>query len=682
MKKNFQIFIVAMLCLLLGQTLMAQNTFPGTGNVGVGTTTPAASAILEVRSNTQGILIPRMSQIKREAIVDPALGLIVFQTTTPKGIYMYLGSGWQQMGQQGDMGLTGPAGPTGATGPMGPEGPAGADGLNGAVGATGATGPMGPMGPEGPAGADGVDGTNGIDGVNGLDGATGATGPMGPEGPAGPAGADGADGVDGTNGIDGVNGLDGATGATGATGPMGPMGPEGPAGANGADGVDGLDGATGATGPMGPMGPAGPIGLTGATGPIGATGLTGPEGPAGANGLNGADGATGATGPAGPIGLTGATGPIGATGLTGAEGPAGANGLNGADGATGATGPAGPIGLTGLTGPIGPTGLTGATGPAGANGLNGTNGVDGATGPMGPEGPAGPAGADGADGFLTAGSASGNTPFWDGTDWITNSSNLYNAGSNIGIGTTTPNHQLELSTDDAAKPGTNTWTVVSDQRLKENINAYEGGLSEVLKINPVTFHYNVKSGFDTNPEYVGVLAQELQKVAPSMVNNFTKEGEQYLAINNGEMTYMLINAVKDLNTQVSENNIEIENLNSKIELLEEQLEKVNTAIFGEGSNDGAAIINVGATSNSMLGQNVPNPFDNSTLIPFRIPKNCSDASIMITDAVYGKVISVIPISCDETHVSVDAGTLASGVYSYTLIVNGVVIETKEMVLSK
>lgn len=38
----------------------------------------------------------------------------------------------------------------------------------------------------------------------------------------------------------------------------------------------------------------------------------------------------------------------------------------------------------------------------------------------------------------------------------------------VGIGKT-PGYQLELSTDSAGKPSTNTWTVVSDERLKENI---------------------------------------------------------------------------------------------------------------------------------------------------------------------------------------------------------------------
>lgn len=80
----------------------------------------------------------------------------------------------------------------------------------------------------------------------------------------------------------------------------------------------------------------------------------------------------------------------------------------------------------GTVGPTGATGITGATGPAG-------NG--GSVGPTGPTGPAGPAGVPGSQ--LATGT-SGQTLYHDGTDWAA-TSNLYNNGTNIGIGTTTPN---------------------------------------------------------------------------------------------------------------------------------------------------------------------------------------------------------------------------------------------------
>jgi len=224
-------------------------------------------------------------------------------------------------------------------------------------------------------------------------------------------------------------------------------------------------------------------GNPGPQGPIGLTGPSGASGPAGANGkntlvkttnisagvncsnggyileygldinnngtleqteinpsltkyiCNGANGANGATGAQGPIGLTG---PTGATGTNGPQGPIG---LTGPAGATGATGPQGPIGLTG------PTGATGATGPQGPIGLNGPAGATGATGPQGPIGLTGPAGASGpigATGLLLNGSVAGNTPFWNGTSWVVNNSNIFNNGSSVGMGTNSPNNSAKL----------------------------------------------------------------------------------------------------------------------------------------------------------------------------------------------------------------------------------------------
>jgi len=74
----------------------------------------------------------------------------------------------------------------------------------------------------------------------------------------------------------------------------------------------------------------------------------------------------------------------------------------------------------------------------------GTPGPQGPAGPTGATGPAGPIGATGPSGLLTAGAATGNTPYWNGTSWITNSSNLFNNGSAIGIGTTIPSGKFSV----------------------------------------------------------------------------------------------------------------------------------------------------------------------------------------------------------------------------------------------
>ncbi|WP_400192364.1 tail fiber domain-containing protein [Hymenobacter sp. B81] len=65
-----------------------------TGAVGVGTTTPDASAILDVRSTSKGLLAPRMTQAQRNAIPNPATGLLIYQTNNTPGLYQFNGTAW------------------------------------------------------------------------------------------------------------------------------------------------------------------------------------------------------------------------------------------------------------------------------------------------------------------------------------------------------------------------------------------------------------------------------------------------------------------------------------------------------------------------------------------------------------------------------------------------------------
>ncbi len=61
---------------------------------GIGTTTPNASAKLDVSSTNKGFLPPRMTYAQRTAISSPAEGLMVYQTDGTSGLYYYGSSGW------------------------------------------------------------------------------------------------------------------------------------------------------------------------------------------------------------------------------------------------------------------------------------------------------------------------------------------------------------------------------------------------------------------------------------------------------------------------------------------------------------------------------------------------------------------------------------------------------------
>jgi hypothetical protein len=56
------------------------------------------SALLDVKSTTKGVLVPRLTQAERNAIASPANGLLVYQTEAPAGFYFYNGSAWVAIG--------------------------------------------------------------------------------------------------------------------------------------------------------------------------------------------------------------------------------------------------------------------------------------------------------------------------------------------------------------------------------------------------------------------------------------------------------------------------------------------------------------------------------------------------------------------------------------------------------
>jgi Chaperone of endosialidase len=64
-------------------------------NIGIGTTTPDSSAVLDVSSNNKGLLLPRLTTIERNAIANPAKGLMVYGITD-SNFYMYDGA-WRRL---------------------------------------------------------------------------------------------------------------------------------------------------------------------------------------------------------------------------------------------------------------------------------------------------------------------------------------------------------------------------------------------------------------------------------------------------------------------------------------------------------------------------------------------------------------------------------------------------------
>ena len=134
-----------------------------------------------------------------------------------------------------------------------------------------------------------------------------------------------------------------------------------------------------------------------------------------------------------------------------------------------------------------------------------------------------------------------------------------NHDGNVGIGTASPSYQLTLSTDSAGKPTTNTWTISSDSRIKKDVNNFTDGLNTILNIRPVTYKYNGAGGkgYDDTNTHIGIIAQEVEPVAPYMVETGKGlingvEVNDFKSYQGHALPFIIVNAIKEQQQQIDE----------------------------------------------------------------------------------------------------------------------------------
>ncbi len=243
----------------------------------------------------------------------------------------------------------------------------------------------------------------------------------------------------------------------------------------------------------------------------------------------------------------------------------------------------------------------------------------------------------------------------------------------VGIGISTPDYLLHVN-GTAAKPGGGSWEVASDKRLKQNIKDFKDGLDIIQKIEPVTFQYNGRAGLPTEKEYVGIIAQDIQQIAPYMVGAFEyKEGEtkkDYLSFDPSALDFILINAIKEQQALIDELKQEIQSLRNDGNQANSTLRESHTN--HQYISDNEVII---------LEQNRPNPFHKNTSIAYAVPNSVAKAHIYIYD-MNGKQLKDIEIKeRGNGSIQIEGNTLKAGMYLYTLIADGKEAAVKRMILT-
>jgi hypothetical protein len=140
----------------------------------------------------------------------------------------------------------------------------------------------------------------------------------------------------------------------------------------------------------------------------------------------------------------------------------------------------------------------------------------------------------------------------------------------VGIGTASPGYPLDVAgdihTSTCLHYATGTLgTCSSDARIKRDVRPFDLGLAAVAGLQPVTFYYNGLGGNpDDGRQQVGLIAQDVEKAAPSLVvpqkvklHPGDEKATEIKAIDYGAVSYLLINAVKELKAAIDDEKAEI-----------------------------------------------------------------------------------------------------------------------------
>jgi len=217
----------------------------------------------------------------------------------------------------------------------------------------------------------------------------------------------------------------------------------------------------------------------------------------------------------------------------------------------------------------------------------------------------------------------------------------------------------------------------SDERFKKNIKDVNGALEGIKSLSGVTYEFkNVRSDearqFPKGNQY-GLLAQQVQEAFPDLV---IEDEEGYLAINYMGMIPVLVEAMKELSgDSIGHYQAQLSALREENLSIREELNELKKMIKGN-------TIDSSFGKEAYLNQNQPNPSDGNTRIQYSLPDSVQKASILIYDLQGKQVMDFKNLNSGSGEIDILNNTLDAGMYIYSLVADGRIVDTKRMILSK
>jgi len=216
----------------------------------------------------------------------------------------------------------------------------------------------------------------------------------------------------------------------------------------------------------------------------------------------------------------------------------------------------------------------------------------------------------------------------------------------------------------------------SDANLKTNLQDISNGLSIINQLSPKTYEYKTQQQLNSSINlpsgtHAGVIAQDLELVLPELVSDVVQPAKyddlgneiypslSFKGVNYIELIPYLIQAIKEQQAQIDA-----------------------LTPMAPGNNSQKMNIKLENEEGSILYQNQPNPFKGSTNINYYLPENTGRAMISFYNN-QGNLMKEIEITeKGQGSIVVNADNLISDIYTYSLTVDGKIIDTKKMVKIK
>jgi hypothetical protein len=225
--------------------------------------------------------------------------------------------------------------------------------------------------------------------------------------------------------------------------------------------------------------------------------------------------------------------------------------------------------------------------------------------------------------------------------------------------------------------------VGSDKTLKQDIHDFSDAMNIINRLQPKQYQYRQDGNFKLmrfpQGEHYGLIAQDVEKILPCMVKETkfetrlanpdadpkSSETINFKALNYTELIPVIIKGMQEQQQTIDE-------LRQQVNDLKQMLLAATSASNAKSNTE---------INGAYLLQNSPNPVSGGATIRCYVPASVKQAQLLVYN-MSGRLMKSFPLSNGMNDVAITTGSLSSGQYSYTLLVDGKKVDTKSMAITK